>query len=369
MSSKASKLPLISIIIIDYKINNPYLEECLKAIENQTFKNYETILITDYSTKIKSPRLIKHFFNGYTNPATKRDYGAKIAHGKYLAFIDDDAFPDKNWLKNIVKNFLDKNIAAVGGPGITPPRVSWQESASGWVSSSPLGAGPHIYRFLPMEKRFVDDYPSMNLSVRRDDFLSIGGFDSHYWPGEDTKLCLDLVYRGLRKSSASQAEDERSTKDFSSLARNLPSFRSGRFHKLKKKIIYDPKVIVYHHRRPLLLPHLKQNGNYGLHRGFFVKILPENSLKTIYFLPSLFPILVFSLPVTYYLFKLEIIIKIQLTFFLVYLLALFLNSIWIGVKSKSLFQAIISIPSIFLTHFWYGFKFIQGLIFTSHLKR
>ena len=144
----------------------------------------------------------------------KTRLGGEKAKGEILAFIDDDAYPVGDWLKNIVRNFSNPIIVGVGGPGVTPPGVPWQEEASGWMSVSPLGAGPYTYRFLSGRKQFVDDYPSMNLSVIRSNFLAVGGFDSNYWPGEDTKLCLDLV------------------------------------NKQKKKIIYDPKVVVYHHRRP-----------------------------------------------------------------------------------------------------------------------
>lgn len=332
-SNKTRKTPLVSIIIIDYKIKNPYLDECLEAIKNQSYKNYEIILITDYKTNISSPKLTKHYFSRYTNPATKRDYGAKIAKGEIFAFIDDDAYPDTNWLSHIIDNFNDSKIAAVGGPGVTPPNVTWQESASGWTSSSPLGAGPYTYRFLPGKRKYVEDYPSMNLSVRKTDFFTVGGFDSHYWPGEDTKLCLDLVY------------------------------------KLNKKIIYDPKAIVYHHRRPLLVSHLKQNGNYGLHRGFFAKILPQTSLKPIYFFPSLLSILIFSLLITLIFSIRKEIFTAQIIILSIYLLALIINGIWIGIKSKSPPQAIIAIPSVFITHFWYGLKFIQGFVFTKRLKR
>jgi cellulose synthase/poly-beta-1,6-N-acetylglucosamine synthase-like glycosyltransferase len=185
--------PLVSIIIVDYKKDNPYLKESLNAIAKQTFKNYEIILLTDYPVSLSSPKLRKISYGKYIGPAKKRDDGAKAARGSVLAFLDDDAFPSKNWLKEIISEYQDKNVVAVGGPGLTPPDVSWQEEASGWASASPLGSGTYKYRFIPGKRQFVDDFPSMNLSVRRKEFLSIGGFDSNYWPGEDTKLCLDLT--------------------------------------------------------------------------------------------------------------------------------------------------------------------------------
>ncbi len=185
----------------------------------------------------------------------------------------------------------------------------------------------------------------MNLAVRKSDFVKIGGFDSHFWPGEDTKLCLDLT------------------------------------HKLGKQIVYDPKVLVYHHRRPLLFPHLRQNGNFGLHRGFFARILPETSFKLIYFLPSLLILGLFSLltvipaqagihPMNLILDTiLTTIVIIGLFSFSLYFLTLFLNSLWVFHKSKDIFQGILSIPVIFITHLWYGARFLQGFFFITTLPR
>ncbi len=333
-------LPLVSIIVIDYKDDNPYLIECLNAIKRQSYKNYEIILVTDYPNKISSSGIKKKHYGKYVGPAQKRDDGAKLAKGKIVVFLDDDAYPSETWLREIVSELKNNDIVAVGGPGITPPNVSWQEESSGWASASPMGSGKYLYRFLPDKKQYVDDYPSMNLAVLKKDFLAVGGFDSNYWPGEDTKLCLDLI------------------------------------NKTNKKIIYNPKAIVYHHRRPILIPHLRQNGNFGLHRGFFARVLPQTSLKPIYFLPSLFLLglayifisLILSFRTRSGIYTNFPIFIFTLYSFYLYSFLLFLNSLWILSRSKKLTQAIVSIPVIFITHLWYGLRFLQGLLFTDTLN-
>ena len=331
MSSK----PLVSIIIIDYKKDNPYLKESFAAIKKQTYRHYEVILVTDYPVKITAPKLKKKSYGHYVGPADKRDEGAKLSKGSILAFLDDDAHPSPKWLETIVKNFQDKKVAAVGGPGVTPPGVNYLEEASGWASASPFGSGSYTYRFLPRPKREVDDYPSMNLAVRKSDFNEVKGFDSHYWPGEDTKLCLDLT------------------------------------EKLGKKIIYDPKALVYHHRRPVLVPHLKQNGNFGLHRGFFARVLPKTSFRAVYFLPSLMSLgLIYLLLIPIFSHPyLLIIAQVGYSLLGLYIAALMVNAIWILNQSKKVTQALLSVPVIFITHFWYGLRFLQGFFFTAKLRR
>jgi hypothetical protein len=54
-----------------------------------------------------------------------------------------------------------------------------------------------------------------------------------------------------------------------------------------KKLIESSDLVVYHHRRSLFKPHLKQVSRFGEHRGFFAKKFPENSAKLTYFFPSL----------------------------------------------------------------------------------
>ena len=49
-----------------------------------------------------------------------------------------------------------------------------------------------MHRFTPLKKRFVIDYPSMNFFIRKTTFEKVGGFNSDYWPGEDSKLAMTL---------------------------------------------------------------------------------------------------------------------------------------------------------------------------------
>jgi len=317
-------------IIIPVRQVGRYLLEALEYLEKIDWPDYEIIVVADRALKNFSWPKVRLIASGQTGPAQKRDLGAKHAKGEILAFLDDDAYPNPDWLKKAVKHFEDKRVSAVGGPGVTPPNANFWEQSSGWVSASPLGAGLYTYRFLPGKAQKIDDYPSMNLLVRKSDFVQIGGFDSHYYPGEDTKLCLDLINLG-------------------------------------KQIIYEPEALVYHHRRSLWLPHLKQNGNFGLHRGFFAKRLPQTSAKLIFFMPSglAAAVLVFLCQG----FGWPLLKSLSQLALMLYTALLVVNGIWIGLSSKSLAQALIALPAVFLTHFWYGLRFIQGFCFVKKLKQ
>jgi len=333
------KEPKVSIIIPARSVND-YLKESIPHILNLDYQNFEILVFPDSESgeEFEKTRIIPVSKMG---PAPKRNLSLKYGQGEIFAFLDDDAYPSRDWLKKAVSYFQNPEIAAVCGPGLTPFDDSINQKASGWVLASFLGGGPQAhYRFLAKSKREVDDYPSMNLIVRRTDFEAIKGFDSHFWPGEDTHLCL-----GLTK-------------------------------KLGKKIIYDPEVLVYHHRRALFIPHLKQVSRYGLHRGHFARILPETSRRLTYFLPSFFLLFLLGTPLFLLLalkiFGLKPIIINQLFsayLFVIgfYWLALLMTAFWVYLKEKSFKIAFLVMPGIFSTHLCYGFYFVRGF-FSGKLK-
>ena len=333
------RFPPVSIIIPIEEVND-HLRESLSHLVELDYPDFEVLVFITEKTAERFPRT-KFIVNPELagRPAEKRDLALKYAKGEILAFIDDDAYPRKDWLKSAVGYFEDPQVAAVCGPGVTPPHDSALQKAGGWVSASLLGGGPEAsYRFFPGRKGEVDDYPSMNFLIRRSDFEAVGGFDSHFWPGEDTYLCLCLT------------------------------------KKLDKKIIYDPDVLVYHHRRALFIPHLKQNGRYGLHRGHFARILPETSRRLSYFIPSLFALFFLLTPLLALLFKsrLHPLYFILHTSYIIlntsYFLLVLLTAVWVYSKERDLKVALFVIPGIFATHVWYGLRFIQGF-FSRKLPR
>jgi len=354
------KKVFVSIVIPVKELNDFLRKETIPALLKQSYQDFEIIIITDKPSKESASWRAKTKIMASwpkTGPADKRDMGVEKAKGEIIAFLDDDSYPDKDWLKKALKNFKkDEKIAGVAGPNITPPHNSLRQKASGYVWSTWLGSGgAGTYRCAVSQRREVDDFPTVNLLVRKKDFLSVGGFDSHYWPGEDTKLCHDLVY------------------------------------KLGKKIIYTPEVLVYHHRREVFKPHLQQISRYAIHRGHFARILPKTSLRPGYLVPTFFVLWLFGGPLLIFLLKWLGIYELAADLFLFYLLslAIYLLLLFVTViqvyfersekqgsrhrrgsylKEKNLKLALLVIPSIFITHIVYGVLFIKGF-FLKKLQR
>jgi hypothetical protein len=133
--------------------------------------------------------------------------------------------------------------------------------------------------------------------------------------------------------------------------------------KLGKELIESSDVVVYHHRRSLFRPHLKQVSRFGEHRGFFAKKFPENSAKLTYFFPSL---LIFFLIAG---------IALSLLFSLfVYILLFVLASYFVSsliaaaLQVKNVKLLLLVWMGIIVTHIIYGSFFLSGLI-KRDLKR
>ncbi len=301
--------PLFS-IIIPIRKENDYLKETLSALKRQSILNFEILVITD---KV----------SGSANPSEKRNLGAKKAKGEYLVFFDDDSFPSKNYFKHAQK-LVSKYpaYASFCGPCLTPPKDTPYQQSSGLVWSSFLGSGgAGVYRNSIKPSRFVDDYPSVNLIVKKTDFLKAGSFDNQYWPGEDTVLCLNLT------------------------------------KKLNKKIFYHPTLVVYHHRRSVVIPHLQQITRYAIQRGYFAKKFPQTSFKLGYLLPSFFVIYLLLLTLNYFTtnynflyFPLYLYLSILITTLIVFI-----------VKKNKPLTSLLAALTIPITHIYYGILFLYGL--------
>ncbi|HOX54693.1 MAG TPA: glycosyltransferase [Candidatus Omnitrophota bacterium] len=325
MTNLQKNNPKVS-IIVPLKEMNQNLKECVDYCLQLDYPNYDIIILPDEDNgnfKFNSSR-IRVIPTGNITPPKKRDFALDKTDADILAFIDDDAYPFGDWLRNAVRHFSNNRIAAVCGPAITPKSDSLFQKASGEVYESILVSGFHALRYKSKKACFVWDYPSCNFLIRRDIFAELGGFNTNFWPGEDTFLCAAVT------------------------------------RKLNKKIIYDPAVLVYHHRRPLFRAHLKQVISYALHRGYFTKRGLNPNFEFTYFLPSLFLIgLVSGFVLAQFSHQLKI---AYLALLAVYFLLVLIFSI-----SKDLRLILLKFFGIITTHIAYGFFFLKGL-FQSKLK-
>jgi len=314
-------------VVIPLKKPNKYLWESLEHLEKVDYPEIEIVVLPDQLSEQcawAGNHQVTFVPTGPLYPGEKRDIGVNRSSGEILAFLDDDTFPTRDWLTHAIQHFTDSSIAAVGGPAVTPDSDSVLQKASGLVYQSRLGGGNYAFRYTPTVRHDIDDYPSCNLLVRKDVFEMVGGFDTTYWPGEDTKLCLTIV------------------------------------HDLDLRIIYEPGAVVYHHRRPLFDGHLRQVRSYALHRGYFAKRFPETSLRISYFLPTIFVVgllVGFLLAVMWNPFHIWYIFGL-----VIYFSAVLLSAVSTSRNQNQILLSPLVVFGIITTHLIYGIWFVVGLL-------
>ena len=112
-------MPFVSIIVPYYK-KKEYILRCLKSIFNQTYRNFEVILIFDdddkneykyiKNLKKKFKKLIIHKNKINIGAGESRNVGIKISRGSYIAFLDSDDVWRKDKLKSQMKYMIKNSL-------------------------------------------------------------------------------------------------------------------------------------------------------------------------------------------------------------------------------------------------------------------
>ncbi|HDH53679.1 MAG TPA: glycosyltransferase [Nitrospirae bacterium] len=314
-----SNLPKVSIIIACRSIDrdtSKCIEECLSL----DYTDIEVLVLPDRIESFDKERVII-IPTGPVKPSIKRNLGMKKADGDIFAFIDSDAYPRKDWLKKAVHYCItSRDVGAVTGPNITPPEDNFWQKVGGDILNSYVGLGKFSRRYQITKGDFeTTDIMSCNFIFPRNTAEKLNGFDETLLTGEDYKLGLEIMALG-------------------------------------KKMIYSPEVCVYHHRRPVFLPHLKQMWNYGRDKGILMRKFFSID-KLVYFLPTAFIAWILGgLPIAFL--ENSAIRTLYIISLSGYMTAVLVSSLSIDDKKRSAYV----FCGICLTHIVYGIAFVKGLI-------
>ena len=201
------KAIVISVIVCTYN-RVSLLKNCLRSLEKQTAdkRMYEVIVvdnnsndntdetIKDFTKSRLSIQLVKEKNQGLS---FARNRGWQEAKGKYVAYIDDDAFTDHDWIAEII-SFTKKYpaVGVFGGPYkryfLTPPPL-WFPSGYGT-----LNLGKKVKQIHPPKEWLT----GTNMIIQKNKFKKYGGFDTRFGMREKNTIYgeeTDLIFR-LHKS-------------------------------------------------------------------------------------------------------------------------------------------------------------------------
>lgn len=173
-------------VIIPVKNGVKYIDDCLYAIFAIDYpKDKYEILVIDNGSIDSTVSIAKSWgVLVYNKPGVSisalRNYGAKMAKGAILAFVDVDCIVDESWMKAASRYFGDEKVVCFGSTPEIPVNSTWVQKA--W----------YINKHGRKEVQEVDWLESMNLFVKKTVFNEIGGFNERLETCEDVDLCYRL---------------------------------------------------------------------------------------------------------------------------------------------------------------------------------
>lgn len=197
-------LPTVSVIVVTY--NRPeHVRTCLEHLARQTLPAVETVVV-DASPDRRTAAVVDEFpAVGYLRNdlgmgfmATSRAIGVAATTGDIVAFLDDDANAEPDWLEHLLSPYADPRVGAVGGRARNGVPNEETEGADRVGLLLPDGTLTGFFAAITDGDVAVDHLIGCNMSYRRSALEAIGGIHDH-WPGTSLREDADT---GLRMRAA-----------------------------------------------------------------------------------------------------------------------------------------------------------------------
>lgn len=203
--------PLVSIILVTWN-SKSHLAHCLSLLSKQTFQDFEIIIIDNGSTDGAVDGIHKQFLDlaitvekRETNLgfAAANNIGARLARGKWIALLNADAYPEPDWLENLLRAaekkpeftaFSSRQLQVHAPHLLDGAGDAYHISGLAWRNSYNLPADHN-----GLEEREIFSPCAAAAMYLREEFLAIGGFDEDYFSYfEDVDLGFRLRLNGAK---------------------------------------------------------------------------------------------------------------------------------------------------------------------------
>ncbi|MEO0360441.1 MAG: glycosyltransferase, partial [Pseudomonadota bacterium] len=189
----------------------------LEALRLQRMRSFEVIAVgaheraEDHGAPPELAARIAYAPCAEENVSLSRNIGLALAKAPIVAFIDDDAAPEPDWLSELEAAFEAPEVGAVGGfvRGRNGVDFQWRGAVvDRYGAHRPMTTedltNPDLHD--PGGERFVSTV-GVNGAYRRRALVQIGGFDEHYhYFLDESDVCIRLREVGWRVAVAPEAE-------------------------------------------------------------------------------------------------------------------------------------------------------------------
>ncbi|MFN4145827.1 MAG: glycosyltransferase [Runella sp.] len=309
-----------SVIIPVY--NRPdELAELLECLVQQTYKNFEVIIVEDGS-RLRSDKVVElfrqkldiHYFEQpNSGQGFARNQGFRLATGDYFILFDSDALIESNYL-DIVENRLNTDyVDFYGGPDTDHPSFTPIQKAISYSMTSLFTTGG--IRGKKNNLGGVFHPRSFNMGLSREVWQRTGGFQISRM-GEDIIFSITALRMGFKAALIAEA-------------------------------------FIYHKRRTDFRAFFRQLKFFGRARINIARFYPDE-LKLVHTFPLLFTVAWSSLPILWFVFR--PVFWIGLFLGGIYIFSLLGHAIW---QTKSIKIGFLSVLAAFVQLCGYGIGFLQ----------
>lgn len=190
-------------VIIPVRNEEKYISKCIDSIIAQTYPRelIEIILIDGMSTDntlsiiekyIQEYREVKVFYNEKKITPISMNIGISNSKSDIVIILGAHSFIDKNFIKNNVRNLIDKKADASGGI-VKFIHESFLSKCIGIATSCPFGVGNALYRY-SKEEKYVDTVPFA--AYKKSLLDKIGYFDEELVRNQDDELNFRVTESG-----------------------------------------------------------------------------------------------------------------------------------------------------------------------------
>jgi GT2 family glycosyltransferase len=197
----------ISVVICAYTMDRwDALSTAVHSSIDQTLQPDEVVIVIDYNEELyrraalelSGPRILV-LSNGSTKGLSgARNTGVAMSSGDVVAFLDDDAYAEPDWLEKLVGPLADPTVVGVGG-WVLP---HWESKVAEWLPETFYWILGCSYAGLPATNSRLRNPIGANMAMRRRVFTQVGGFTSGIGRigqvplgCEETELCIRYTTR------------------------------------------------------------------------------------------------------------------------------------------------------------------------------